>query len=331
MQTMTQTQPRPASPDAGIFFDPDGARHLLGLDGMPRATLRALLDDANEQKGRMEQGELPCDELRGLTVCNAYFEDSTRTRFSFEFAELRLGATHVSFTPGGSSISKGETMLDTLRVIESMRVDLVVVRHRSAGVPHFLARRLKAGVINGGDGAHEHPTQGLLDLMTLDEAWQGRFEGRRIVIVGDIERSRVARSAVFGLRTLGADVVFAGPPTLLPREADALGARVATDLDGALDGADAVMALRIQHERMGQALIASEREYARQWGIDARRLARLAPHAVVMHPGPVNRGVELASDVMDHPRAVVFQQVDHGVAVRCAVLRRAAAACGIGR
>jgi aspartate carbamoyltransferase catalytic subunit len=186
-------------------------------------------------------------------------------------------------------------------------------------------------VINGGDGAHEHPTQGLLDLMTLDVAWQGRFEGRRIAIVGDITHSRVARSACFGLRTLGAEVVLAGPPTLLPREPEALGARIAPSLDAAIEGADAVMALRIQHERMGQALISSEREYAREWGIDSRRLALLRPHAVVMHPGPVNRGVELASDVMDHPRAVVFQQVGHGVAVRCAVLRRAAAALGIGR
>jgi aspartate carbamoyltransferase catalytic subunit len=328
---MTETSARPASSDAGIFFDPAAGRHLLGLDGMPRETLRALLDDAKAQKGRMERGELPCDELRALTVCNAFFEDSTRTRFSFEIAEKRLGAISVSFSPGGSSLSKGETMLDTLRVIESMRVDLVVVRHRSAGVPHFLARHLEAGVINGGDGAHEHPTQGLLDLMTLDEAWQGRFEGRRIAIVGDIEHSRVARSACFGLVALGAEIVFAGPPTLLPSDPGALGAHVAASVDEALEGADAVMALRIQHERMAQALIASEGEYARQWGIDARRLERMHAHAVVMHPGPVNRGVELASDVMDCPRAVVFQQVDHGVAVRCAVLRRAAAALGIGR
>lgn len=331
MPMMTETSPRPASQDAGLFFDRDSGRHLLGLDGMPRQTLRALLDDAKAQKARAERGELPSDELRGLTVCNAFFEDSTRTRVSFEIAERRLGATMASFSPGGSSLSKGETMLDTLRVIESMGVDLLVVRHRSAGVPQFLARHLRAGIVNAGDGAHEHPTQGLLDLMTLDLAWDGRFEGRRIAIVGDIEHSRVARSACFGLVTLGADVVFAGPPSLLPRDPAALGGRLAPSLDQALDGADAVMALRIQHERMAQALIASEGEYAREWGIDARRLERMAPHAVVMHPGPVNRGVELASDVMDHARSVVFQQVNHGVSVRCAVLRRCAAALGIGR
>ena len=331
MPMMTATSARPASEDAGLFFDRDSARHLLGLDGMPRAALRALLDDAKEQKARAERGELPGDELRGMTVCNAFFEDSTRTRVSFEIAERRLGATMASFSPGGSSLSKGETMLDTLRVIESMGVDLLVVRHRLAGVPQFLARHLGAGIINAGDGAHEHPTQGLLDLMTLDLAWDGRFEGRRIAIVGDIEHSRVARSACFGLVTLGAEVLFAGPPSLLPREPEALGGRLAPSLDQALDGADAVMALRIQHERMAQALIASEREYAREWGIDATRLELLAPHAVVMHPGPVNRGVELASDVMDHARSVVFQQVNHGVSVRCAVLRRAAAALGIGR
>jgi aspartate carbamoyltransferase catalytic subunit len=319
---------RPASRDAGIFFAPVTRedRHLLGLGGMPAATLRALLDDAKAQRGRMERGELPSDELRHLTVCNAFFEDSTRTRFSFEIAEQRLGAIHVSFSPNGSSLSKGETLLDTLKVVESMRVDLIVVRHPSAGVPHFLARHLKAGIINGGDGAHEHPTQGLLDLLTLDEAWQGRFEGRRIAIVGDIAHSRVARSATFGLRTLGAEVVFAGPRTLIPAEAAALGARVAASVDEALEGADAAMALRIQHERMEQALISTTAEYARTWGIDARRVARMKPGAVVMHPGPVNRGVELASDVMDHACSVVFRQVDHGVAVRCAVLRRAAAA-----
>jgi aspartate carbamoyltransferase catalytic subunit len=331
MTATTETRAHPASPDAGLFFDPGDPRHLLGLRGMPAGTLRGLLDDAHAQKARMERGELPADELRALTVCNAFFEDSTRTRFSFEIAEKRLGAISVSFAPGGSSLSKGESLLDTVRVIEAMRVDLIVVRHRSAGVPHLIARHLTCGVINAGDGAHEHPTQGLLDLMTLDEAWHGRFAGRRVAIVGDIEHSRVARSACHGLRALGAEVVLAGPPTLVPRAAGALGASVAAGVDEALEGADAVMALRIQHERMQDARIATTAEYARLWGIDARRLARMRPDAVVLHPGPVNRGVELASEVMDHPRARVFRQVDHGVAVRCAVLRRTAAALGIGR
>jgi aspartate carbamoyltransferase catalytic subunit len=328
MPTTTESISNPASTDAGIFFErmTPASHHLLGLDGMPREKLRALLDDAKQQHLRMERGELPSDELRQFTVCNAFFEDSTRTRISFEIAEKRLGAIAVSFAPDGSSLSKGESLLDTLRVIESMRVDLMVVRHHSPGMPHFLAKHLCASVINAGDGAHEHPTQGLLDLLTLDEAWHGRFEGRRIAIIGDIAHSRVARSACFGLRTLGTDVVVAGPPTLIPRDVEVLGCRRASSAEEALEGADAVMALRIQHERLEQALIATPGEYAREWGIDARRAALLHPDAIVMHPGPVNRDVELASEVMDHPRARVFRQVDHGVAVRCAVLRHCVAA-----
>lgn len=331
MQTMT-TSALPAPGGAGIFFDrapAAGERHLLGLESMSRETLLALLGDARVQRERMRRGGFPTDELRHLTVCNAFFEDSTRTRISFEVAEKRLGAICVSFAPGGSSLSKGESLLDTLRVIESMQVGLIVVRHASPGMPHFLARHLHAGVINAGDGAHEHPTQGLLDLMTLSDAWSGRFEGRRIAIVGDIAHSRVARSACFGLRTLGADVVVTGPATLIPRDVESLGCRVTATVEEALDGADAAMALRIQHERMTQGLIASTAEYAQTWGIHLRRLGLMKPDAVVLHPGPVNRGVELAGEVMDHPRAAMLSQVNHGVAVRLAVLRRCAAALRI--
>ena len=312
---------------AGPFSRPADSRHLLGLEGMPRETLVELLADANRFRGRLDDDpRAVTGELAGVTVCNAFFENSTRTRVSFELAERKLGATSVSFAAFESSTAKGETLLDTLRVIESMRVDLVVVRHQASGAAAFLARHLDTGVINGGDGRHEHPTQGLLDLLTLSRAWQGRFEGRRVAIVGDIAHSRVARSAIQGLRTLGSDVVVAGPPTLIPPGLEPLGVRVAGSADEAVDGADAVIALRLQHERMEQGLLASVSEYARIWGIDARRAARLGTGGMVLHPGPMNRGVEIAPDVADGARSVVLEQVTNGVAVRCAVLKRCASA-----
>src|SRR2546427_870590 len=199
-----------APPGAGAFLQPPDGCHLLGLEGLPRQSLLDLLDSAARYRERLRTPRWVSDELRGITVCNAFFEDSTRTRVSFELAEQRLGAMHTTFTTAGSSLSKGETMLDTLRVLAAMRVDLIVVRHRSAGSAAFLARHVQAGIINAGDGEHEHPTQGLLDLLTLSDAWNGCFEGRRLAIVGDIAHSRVARSAIFGLTTLGAHVVVAG-------------------------------------------------------------------------------------------------------------------------
>lgn len=317
----------PAPTGAGVFRTlADDRRHLLGLEGMPRAELLELLDDATVQRARMRSGDLPSQELRTLTVCNAFFEDSTRTRVSFEIAEKRLGALTVNFSSHGSSVSKGETLLDTLHVIQSMGVDLIVVRHRASGSARFLARHLRAGIVNAGDGEHEHPTQGLLDLLTLRDAWDGRFEGRRLALVGDVAHSRVARSAIFGLRTLGARVVVAGPPTLVPAGLERMGCAVAPTVEDAMDGADAVMTLRLQRERMEAGLLPSAAEYARVWGVNAARVRRMKPGAVVLHPGPVNRGVELASDVMDGERAVVFDQVGNGVAVRCAVLRRCAEA-----
>jgi aspartate carbamoyltransferase catalytic subunit len=302
------------------------ARHLLGLEGMSRAELLGLLDLAADFRARTRARTLPIDTLRRVTVCNAFFEDSTRTRVSFEIAEKRLGALTASFSSTGSSVSKGETLLDTLRVIESMQVDLIVVRHPSSGAAAYLARHLRAGVINGGDGMHEHPTQGLLDLLTLRDAWHGQFEGRRIAIVGDIAHSRVARSALFGLTALGATVTLCGPSTLMPAEAAALGCEVSTDVDQAMEGADAVMALRLQRERMESGLLPSLGEYARHWGVNPARIARMKPDAVVMHPGPMNRGVEISADAADGPRSVVFDQVENGVAVRCAVLLRCASA-----
>ena len=293
---------------------------------MSREDLIEILDQAQRFRELLDGPGIESRELQGVTVCNAFFESSTRTRVSFELAEQRLGATHVSFSSADSSTVKGETLLDTLRVVQSMRVDLVAVRHPSAGAPAYLARHLEAGVINAGDGRHEHPTQGLLDLLTLRRAWKGRFEGRRIAIVGDIAHSRVARSAIQGLRTLGAMVTVAGPAALLPLGVEALGVTVAPTVDDAMRDADAVMALRLQRERMEQGLLASTAEYARVWGVDARRVELLQSGGVVMHPGPMNRGVEIAPEVADGPRSVIFQQVTDGVAVRCAVLLRCAAA-----
>jgi aspartate carbamoyltransferase catalytic subunit len=317
----------PASYDAGFFLAPGSIasrRHLLGLDGMSRDSILELLECADRYRRAWRSGERYSDELRGVEVCNAFFEDSTRTRVSFELAAKRLGATTVTTAEAGSSISKGETLLDTLRTVVAMGVSLVVVRHRSAGLPAYLARFLDAGVINAGDGEHEHPTQGLLDLLTLQDAWRGRFEGRRMALIGDIAHSRVARSAIFGLTTLGTEVVIAGPPALVPRSLEALGCRRCATVEEALAGADAAMTLRLQRERMEPGLLPPAAEYARHWGIDERRVGLMRPEAVVMHPGPMNRGIEIAPAVADGPRSRILTQVENGVAIRCAVLSRLA-------
>jgi aspartate carbamoyltransferase catalytic subunit len=312
----------PAPAGAGFFapVETTNRRHLLGLEGLTRAALVELLDAAARYRERLRAGRFASDVLRGIAVCNALFEDSTRTRISFELAEQRLGAFHVTFGETGSSVRKGETLLDTLRVVTSMRVEIVVVRHRSAGTPQYLASQLDASIINAGDGEHEHPTQGLLDLMTLRDAWNGRFEGRRIAIVGDIAHSRVARSAMLGLEAMGASVTVCGPATLMPADVESLGCEVSPTIESALDGADAVMALRLQQERMDRALLPSLGEYARVWGVNAERVKRMKPDAVVMHPGPMNRGIEIMPDVADGGRSVVFDQTANGIAVRCAVL-----------
>jgi len=322
----TQTLPaRPGAPGAGLFVAP-GRTHLLGLEGMPRDEIVALLDRAIHYRTLIRDHAVPTRELRGLSVCNAFFEDSTRTRISFELAENALGANNVLFSVGGSSVSKGETLLDTMSVVMSMRVDILVVRHSSAGQAHYLARHLDAAVVNAGDGRHEHPTQGLLDLMTLRQAWNDRWEGRRIAIVGDIAHSRVARSAIFGLRTLGVAVTAAAPATLMPVDLERLGVTVAPTVEEAMRDADAVMTLRIQKERMKSGLLPSLNEYSRGWGITRERVELMKPDAVVLHPGPMNRGVEISPEVADGPRSVILDQVENGVAIRCAVLRRSAGA-----
>ena len=320
----------PAPSGAGAFATRSSTRHLLGLEGLPRETLLAILDDAECDLRRLSSDRSPTDELRLATVVIAMFEDSTRTRVSFQIAAKRLGATVSTFSSHGLSLSKGETLRDTLRIFEANGADVIVVRHSSPGAPAYLAEQVESAVVNAGDGMHEHPTQGLLDLMTLRQAWSNRFDGRRIAIVGDVAHSRVARSAIFGLATLGVRVTLAGPATLMPAEVERLGCTVAASVDEAMEAADAVMALRIQRERMEAGLLPSLSEYTRTWGIDAARVRRMKPDAVVLHPGPVNRGVELAPDVADGERSVILDQVANGVAVRCAVLRRCVTAMARG-
>lgn len=311
----------PAPAGAG-FFLPGGSarRHLTGLEGIPLETLLHLLDAAKRYREKLAGGPWQSDALRGIAVCNAFFEDSTRTRVSFELAAQRLGAMTTTIAETGTSLAKGESLLDTLRVVVSMRVGVIVVRHRASGMARFLAGELDASIVNAGDGQHEHPTQGLLDLMTLRDAWGGRFEGRRIAIVGDITHSRVARSAIAGLNVVGARVTVCGPGTLMPAEVEALGCEQAPTVEDALRGADAVMALRIQRERMDRGLLPAGGEYARIWGLDPDRLRLMADHAVVLHPGPVNRGVEITPEAADGPRSVILEQTANGIAVRCAVL-----------
>ncbi len=328
--SLTLHPAHPAPVGAGIFFAPSVAirdRHLIGLEGMSAAAILEILDEADQFRARWRtEGKAPTHELSGVEVGNAFFEDSTRTRVSFELAEKRLGATLTTFTAGGSSLSKGETLLDTCHTLAAMGVDLLVIRHRAPGAAAYVARHLAVGVINAGDGTREHPTQGLLDLLTLRDAWNGRFEGRRIAIVGDIAHSRVARSAIHGLTALGTEVTLAGPATLMPADVELLGVHVAPTVEDAMAGADAVMTLRLQRERMEAGLLPSTGEYARVWGINESRVALLKPEAIVMHPGPINRGVEIAPEVADGPRSRIFDQVGNGVAVRAAVLVRAARA-----
>lgn len=293
--------------------------HLLGIDGMEPDEITLILDTAEgfAEIGTREIKKVPT--LRGKTVVNFFVENSTRTRSSFELAEKRLSADALNFSASTSSFSKGESLLDTLQNLEAMAPDFIVLRHSQPGAPHFLARHTRCAIVNAGDGAHEHPTQALLDAYTMRQA-KGRLAGLRVAIVGDILNSRVARSNVYLLTTMGAQVTVCGPPTLLPFAMDRLGCRVTHKIDAALDGADVVMTLRIQLERMKSGAFPSLREYATLYGINAARVSRAAKDAIVMHPGPMNRGVEITSDVADGERSVILEQVTNGVAVRMAVL-----------
>ena len=296
------------------------SRHLLGIEGMHQPQIAALLDLAESYALLNRSGRTARDRLRGRTMINMFFEDSTRTLTSFELAGRRLGADVLNMGVATSSVNKGETLLDTAATLNAMQCDLLVVRHGQSGAPALLARKVDAAVINAGDGTHEHPTQALLDALTI-RRHAGRLEGLVVAICGDILHSRVARSNVMLLGTMGSVVRFVGPPTLMPPEAARLGAEVYSDMRQGLAGADIVMMLRLQRERMAAGFVPSAREYARFYGLDARKLAWAKPTALVMHPGPMNRGVEIDSAIADDPtRSLIQEQVEMGVAVRMAVL-----------
>jgi aspartate carbamoyltransferase catalytic subunit len=300
-------------------------RHLLTAADLSKDDALLILDTAEEMARLTDRAVKKLPTLRGRTVVNLFFEDSTRTRTSFELAAKRLSADVINFAAKGSSVSKGETLKDTALTLEAMGADAVVVRHAESGAPHRLATAgwIGAAVINAGDGTHEHPTQALLDAFTLRRHLtngRGDLTGQRVVIAGDVLHSRVARSNVLLLRTLGADVVLVAPPTLLPVGVDGWGVEVAYALEPVLPKADAVMMLRVQRERMNASFFPSAREYARRYGLDVARTRLLPEHAIVMHPGPMNRGMEITADVADSPRSVIVEQVANGVLVRMAVL-----------
>jgi aspartate carbamoyltransferase catalytic subunit len=300
-------------------------RHLLSGADLDRDDALLVLDTAAELAALTDRAVKKLPTLRGRTVVNLFFEDSTRTRISFEAAAKRLSADVINFSAKGSSVSKGESLKDTALTLEAMGADAVVIRHGSSGAPHRLAHSgwIGGSVVNAGDGTHEHPTQALLDAFTMRRhlaGGTGDLEGRRITIVGDVLHSRVARSNVLLLATLGAEVTLVAPPTLLPVGVETWPCATSYDLDAHLRDADAVMMLRVQRERMNAAFFPSAREYSRRYGLDARRMALLPDHAIVMHPGPMNRGMEIAAEVADAPRSVIVEQVSNGVSVRMAVL-----------
>jgi len=296
------------------------ARHLLAIEGMYPPQISQILDLAESYALLNRSGKTQRDALRGRTLINLFFEDSTRTRTSFELAGKRLGADVINMSVAASSVNKGETLLDTATTLNAMQCDLLVVRHDQSGAPALLAQKVEAAVINAGDGTHEHPTQALLDALTIRRR-RGRLDGLVVAICGDIAHSRVARSNIFLLTTMGCAIRLIGPPTLIPPDANRLGATIYHDMDRGLEGVDIVMMLRLQRERMTKGLVPSAREFFRFYGLDAARLARAKPDALVMHPGPMNRGVEIDSAVADDGmRSLIREQVEMGVAVRMAVL-----------
>jgi aspartate carbamoyltransferase catalytic subunit len=293
--------------------------HLLGLRGVPKEDILTIMSVAEEFKGILHRRIKKVPTLRGITCVLFFVEPSTRTRMSFEVAAKRLSADTLSFSASQSSIQKGETLLDTAKNLMAMKPDVIVIRHNCAGAPHFLAKHIEAKIINAGDGSHEHPTQALLDMFTMREK-KGKLEGLEVAIIGDIAHSRVARSNIFGLTTMGAHVRVAGPKTMLPPFLDKLGVKVFDRVEPMIEGADVVMMLRIQKERLRSNLIPSDNEYARFFGLNERLLSLAKKDAIVMHPGPINRGVEITSEVADSQRSVILEQVENGVAVRMAVL-----------
>jgi aspartate carbamoyltransferase catalytic subunit len=300
-------------------------KHLLSAGDLTRDDAITILDTAAQLAQATEQGVGKLPPLRGRTVVNLFFEDSTRTRMSFEAAAKRLSADVINFSAKGSSVSKGESLKDTALTLEAMGADAVVIRHNSSGAPHRLANAgwISGGVVNAGDGTHEHPTQALLDAYTLRKHLrdgQGDLAGTKVTIVGDILHSRVARSNVLLLHTLGAKVRLVAPPTLLPFGVESWGCDISYDLDESISDSDAVMMLRVQRERMNQAYFPNSHEYSNRYGLTKARMNSMADHAIVMHPGPMNRGMEISADVADSTRSVVVEQVANGVSVRMAVL-----------
>jgi aspartate carbamoyltransferase catalytic subunit len=295
-------------------------RHLLGIKDLSKEDISLILDTARQFKEVLQRPVKKVPSLRDVVVVNLFFENSTRTRISFELAEKRLSADTVNFTASSSSVSKGETLLDTVNNILSMKVDMVVMRHSASGAPHFLAQHIPAAIINAGDGINEHPTQGLLDAFSIEEK-TGSLKGRKVAIIGDIMHSRVAQSNIYLLKKMGAEVVVCGPPTLIPKYiGDALGVNVSYNLRETLEWCDVANVLRIQLERQNQVLFSSLREYNLAYGISRKLLDTIQKDIVIMHPGPINRGVELDSDVADSGQSIILQQVENGVAVRMAVL-----------
>ena len=294
-------------------------KDLIGLEHLSSEQILSILDTAEPFKEISERRIKKVPVLRGKTIVNLFFEASTRTRVSFEFAEKRLSADTVNISSSGSSVVKGETLVDTARNLEAMRIDMVVMRHGSSGAARFLAERIPSSVINAGDGQHEHPTQGLLDLLTIRDH-RGPIAGLKVCIVGDVLHSRVARSNIFGLLKLGAEVAVCGPPTLLPVGIAELGVKVIARVEEAVEWADVLNVLRLQLERMHGGYVPSLREYNRIWGVSRARLDAVKKDVLVLHPGPMNRGVEIDSDVADGPHSVILNQVTNGVAVRMAVL-----------
>lgn len=294
-------------------------KDLLGIADLSCEEIQVFLETAASLKEISARPIKKVPTLRGRTVVTLFYEPSTRTRMSFEIAAKRLSADTVNLTVAASSAVKGETLADTAHNLEAMQPDIIVIRHQASGAPHYLARKLHCGVINAGDGLHEHPTQALLDMLTVQEA-KGRLAGLKIAIVGDIAHSRVARSNIHGFTKMGAEVVVAGPATMLPPYLDSLGARVVYSLEEAVKDADVIMMLRLQLERMGQMYLSTLREYAVRFGLGPRHLELARPDAIVMHPGPLNRGVEISPEVADGPHSVILEQVTNGVAVRMAAL-----------
>ncbi len=321
MTRKTASQPpsastRQAGRDGGFTWT---RPHLLGLEELSKEEILHIFQTAESFQEISTRSIKKVPALRGRVVVNLFFEDSTRTRTSFSLAAQRLSADVIEFAAARSSVTKGESLRDTVRNIEAMGVDIFVIRHQAAGAPHYITRCTNCHVINAGDGQHEHPTQGLIDIFTIRER-KGRIEGLKVVIVGDISHSRVARSNLWGLTKLGANVTFVGPTTLVPRTFQEMGAKVTHDLDAALKDADVVNMLRIQRERMTSQVFPSTEEYVRLFGLTRERLKGTKPDLLILHPGPINRGVELASDVADGPNSSILRQVSNGLAIRMAVL-----------